>query len=176
MCSFLPHNSIVLKSMSVHCWKYVSKHLRFAKRQSKSLESSQLCNSSACFQICKISNIANGKLVITSQWRHTLSCDHQFGTGVDPVFFLSKTIHFVAWLYSFTNTWSNQNFMAVKLLFIKQLKIGGMLCSIIEHSWRHSSFQIAVWKNEAKLSSFVQFVNEMASETLFWTYFENHWS
>ena len=38
-----------------------------------------------------------------------------------------------------------------------------MLCSVIEHSMTSLSFQTALQKNEAKLSSFVQFENEMAS-------------
>ena len=35
--------------------------------------------------------------------------------------------------------------------------------SVIEHSMTSLSFQTAVQKKEAKLSSFVQFENEMAS-------------
>ena len=39
-----------------------------------------------------------------------------------------------------------------------------MHCSVIEHGMTTSlSFQTAVQKNEAKLSSFVKFENEMAS-------------
>ena len=38
-----------------------------------------------------------------------------------------------------------------------------MLCSVIEHRKTSLSFQTAVQKNAAKLSSFVQFENEMAS-------------
>ena len=38
-----------------------------------------------------------------------------------------------------------------------------MLCLVIEHGMTSLSFQTAVRKNEAKLSSFVQFENEMAS-------------
>ena len=38
-----------------------------------------------------------------------------------------------------------------------------MHCSVIEHSMTSLSFQTAVQKNEVKLSSFVQFENEMAS-------------
>ena len=38
-----------------------------------------------------------------------------------------------------------------------------MHCSVIEHGMTSLSFQPAVQKNEAKLSSFVQFENEMAS-------------
>ena len=38
-----------------------------------------------------------------------------------------------------------------------------MNCSVIEHGMRSLSFQTVVQKNEAKLSSFVQFENEMAS-------------
>ena len=38
-----------------------------------------------------------------------------------------------------------------------------MHCSVIEHSMTSLSFQTAVQKDEAKLSSFVQFENEMAS-------------
>ena len=38
-----------------------------------------------------------------------------------------------------------------------------MLCSVIEHGMTSLSFQTAIQKNEAKLSSFVQFENEMAS-------------
>ena len=38
-----------------------------------------------------------------------------------------------------------------------------MHCSVIEHSMTSLSFQTAVQKNEAKLSSIVQFENEMAS-------------
>ena len=37
-----------------------------------------------------------------------------------------------------------------------------MHCSVIEHSMTSLSFQTVVQKNEAKLSSFVQFENEMA--------------
>ena len=37
-----------------------------------------------------------------------------------------------------------------------------MHCSVIEHGMTSLSFQTAVQKNEAKLSSFVQFGNEMA--------------
>ena len=43
-----------------------------------------------------------------------------------------------------------------------------MLCSVIEHGWHHLSFQTAVQKNEAKLSSFVQFENEMVSYRALW--------
>ena len=38
-----------------------------------------------------------------------------------------------------------------------------MHCLIIEHGMTSLSFQTAVQKNKAKLSSFVQFENEMAS-------------
>ena len=38
-----------------------------------------------------------------------------------------------------------------------------MHCSVIEHSVTSLSFQTAVQKNEAKLTSFVQFENEIAS-------------
>ena len=38
-----------------------------------------------------------------------------------------------------------------------------MHCSVIEHSVTSLSFQTAIQKNEAKLSSSVQFGNEMAS-------------
>ena len=38
-----------------------------------------------------------------------------------------------------------------------------MHCSVIKHGMTSMSFQTAVKKNEAKLSSFVQFENEMAS-------------
>ena len=38
-----------------------------------------------------------------------------------------------------------------------------MHCSVIEHGMTSLSCQTAVQKNEAKLSSFVQFENEMAS-------------
>ena len=38
-----------------------------------------------------------------------------------------------------------------------------MLCSVIEHSMTSLSFQTAAKKKEAKLSSFVQFENEMVS-------------
>ena len=38
-----------------------------------------------------------------------------------------------------------------------------MHCSLIEHNMTSLSFQTAIQKNEAKLSSFVQFENEMAS-------------
>ena len=38
-----------------------------------------------------------------------------------------------------------------------------MHCSVIERGITSMSFQTAVRKNEAKLSSFVQFENEMAS-------------
>ena len=38
-----------------------------------------------------------------------------------------------------------------------------MLCSVIGHGMTSLSFQTAVQRNEAKLSSFVQFENEMAS-------------
>ena len=38
-----------------------------------------------------------------------------------------------------------------------------MHCSVIEHGMTLLSFQTAVQKNEAKLSSFAQFENEMVS-------------
>ena len=38
-----------------------------------------------------------------------------------------------------------------------------MHCSVVEHSKTPLSSQIAIQNNEAKLSSFVQFENEMAS-------------
>ena len=38
-----------------------------------------------------------------------------------------------------------------------------MFCSVIEHGMTSLSFQTAIQKNDAKLSSFVQFENEMAS-------------
>ena len=38
-----------------------------------------------------------------------------------------------------------------------------MHCSVIEHGMTSLSCQTAVQKNEAKLSSFMQFENEMAS-------------
>ena len=38
-----------------------------------------------------------------------------------------------------------------------------MRCLVIEHGVTSLSFQTAVQKNEAKLSSFVQFENEMVS-------------
>ena len=38
-----------------------------------------------------------------------------------------------------------------------------MHCSVIEHGMTSLSFQTALQKNEAKLSSFVQFENEIAS-------------
>ena len=38
-----------------------------------------------------------------------------------------------------------------------------MLCSVIEHGMTSLSFQTVMHKNEAKLSSFVQFENEMAT-------------
>ena len=38
-----------------------------------------------------------------------------------------------------------------------------MHCSVIEHRMTSLTFQTAVQKNEAKMSSFVQFENEMAS-------------
>ena len=38
-----------------------------------------------------------------------------------------------------------------------------MHCSVIEHGITPLSFQTAIQKNEAKLSSLVQFENEMAS-------------
>ena len=38
-----------------------------------------------------------------------------------------------------------------------------MHCSVTKHGMTSLSFQIAIQKNEAKLSSFVQFGNEMAS-------------
>ena len=38
-----------------------------------------------------------------------------------------------------------------------------MLCSVMENGMTSLSFQTAIQKNEAKLSSFVQFENEMAS-------------
>ena len=38
-----------------------------------------------------------------------------------------------------------------------------MHCSVIKHSMTSLSSQTAVQKNEPKLSSFVQFENEMAS-------------
>ena len=37
-----------------------------------------------------------------------------------------------------------------------------MLCSVIEQGMTSLSFQTAIHKNEAKLSSFVQFENKMA--------------
>ena len=42
-----------------------------------------------------------------------------------------------------------------------------MHCSVIEHGMMSQSFQTAVQKNEAKLSLFVQFENEMASTMLY---------
>ena len=38
-----------------------------------------------------------------------------------------------------------------------------MLCSIIDHGMTSLSLETAIQKNEAKLRSFVQFENEMAS-------------
>ena len=38
-----------------------------------------------------------------------------------------------------------------------------MLCSVTEHFMTSLSFQTAVQKNEARLSSFVQFESEIAS-------------
>ena len=38
-----------------------------------------------------------------------------------------------------------------------------MHCSVTEHGMTSLSFQTAVLKNEAKLRSFMQFENEMAS-------------
>ena len=38
-----------------------------------------------------------------------------------------------------------------------------MLCSVIEHGMTSLSLQTAIKKNKAKLSSFVQFGNEMKS-------------
>ena len=38
-----------------------------------------------------------------------------------------------------------------------------MHCSVIEHAMTSLSFQTEVQKNKAKLSSFVQFENEMVS-------------
>ena len=38
-----------------------------------------------------------------------------------------------------------------------------MHCPVIEHGMTSLRFQTALQKNEAKLSSFVQFENEMAS-------------
>ena len=38
-----------------------------------------------------------------------------------------------------------------------------MHCSVVKHGMTSLSFQTAVQKNEATLSSFVQFENEMAS-------------
>ena len=38
-----------------------------------------------------------------------------------------------------------------------------MHCSVIEHGITSLTYQTAVQKNEAKLKSFVQFENEMAS-------------
>ena len=38
-----------------------------------------------------------------------------------------------------------------------------MHCSVTEHGMTSLSFQTAIQKNEAKLSSFVQFENEMVS-------------
>ena len=38
-----------------------------------------------------------------------------------------------------------------------------MHCSVIEHGMTSLNFQTTIQKNEAKLSSFVQFENEMAS-------------
>ena len=45
---------------------------------------------------------------------------------------------------------------------IKQLKTEGVHCSVIEHGMTSLSFQTAVQKNEAKLSFFAQFENEIA--------------
>ena len=39
----------------------------------------------------------------------------------------------------------------------------GVHCSVTEHSMKSLSFQTAIQKNEAKLSSFVHYGNEMAS-------------
>ena len=36
-----------------------------------------------------------------------------------------------------------------------------MHCSVLEHGMTSLSFQISIQKNEAKLSSFVQFENEI---------------
>ena len=38
-----------------------------------------------------------------------------------------------------------------------------MLCSVIEHGMTSLSFPTTIQKNEAKLSSFLQFENESAS-------------
>ena len=38
-----------------------------------------------------------------------------------------------------------------------------MHCSVLEHGMTSLNFQTAIQKNEVKLSSFVQFENEMAS-------------
>ena len=38
-----------------------------------------------------------------------------------------------------------------------------MHCPVLEHGMTSLSFQTAVWKNDVKQSSFVQFENEMAS-------------
>ena len=38
-----------------------------------------------------------------------------------------------------------------------------MLCSVMQHRMMSLSFHTAVQKNEAKLSSFVKFENEMVS-------------
>ena len=38
-----------------------------------------------------------------------------------------------------------------------------MYCSVIEHGMTSLSFQTSIQKHEAKLSSFVQLENEMAS-------------
>ena len=43
-----------------------------------------------------------------------------------------------------------------------------MLCSDIEHGMTPLSFQTAVQKSEAKLSSFVQFENETEQSTTFY--------
>ena len=43
-----------------------------------------------------------------------------------------------------------------------------MHCSVLEHGMTSLSFQTAIQKNEAKLSSFAQFENELASTVLYY--------
>ena len=57
--------------------------------------------------------------------------------------------------------WNRSPVPAMVLINSETMK--GVDYSVIEHGMTSLSFQTAVQKNEAKLSSFVQFENEMAS-------------
>ena len=54
-----------------------------------------------------------------------------------------------------------KNFKLLQYYTVKTQE--GVHCLVTEHSMTSLSFQTAIQKNEAKLSSFVQFGNEMAS-------------